>query len=39
MINDVIIEYPNANDFIQKNLIEKCDKEGISIDEVIYFFS
>ena len=39
MINDVIIEYPNTNDFIQQNLIEKCDKEGVSINEVIYFFS
>ena len=38
MINDIITEYPNTNDFIQQKLIEKCDREGISIDEVIYFF-
>ena len=38
MINDFITEYPNTNDFIQQKLIEKCDREGISIDEVIYFF-
>ena len=38
MINDIITEYPNTNDFIQQKLIEKCDREGISIDEIIYFF-
>ena len=38
MINGIITEYPNANDFIQQKLMEKCDKEGISIDEVTYFF-
>ena len=38
MINNIITEYPNTNAFIQKKLIEKCDREGISIDEVIYFF-
>ena len=38
MINDIITEYPNASDFIQEKLIEKSDREGISIDEVIYFF-
>ena len=38
MINYFITEYPNINDFIQGKLIEKCDREGISIDQVIYFF-
>ena len=38
IINDIITEYPNTNDFIQQNLIEKCDREEISIDEVIYSF-
>ena len=38
MINDIIIEYPNTNDFIKEKLIEKSDRAGISIDEVIYFF-
>ena len=37
MINDIITEYPSTNDFVQQYLIEKCDREGISIDEVIYF--
>ena len=39
MINDIITEYPNSNDFIKQKLIEKSDREGTSIDEVIYFFS
>ena len=38
MINDIINEYPNTNDFIQQKLIEKCGREGISIDEVANFF-
>ena len=38
LINDIITEYPNTNDFIQQKLIEKSDREGISIDEVIHFF-
>ena len=33
MIND-ITKYPNINDFIQLKLTDKCDREGISIDEV-----
>ena len=34
MIDDIITEYPNINNFIQRKLIEKCDREEISIDEV-----
>ena len=37
MINNIIMEYPNANDFIKQNLTEKCDRGEISIDQVIYF--
>ena len=33
MIND-ITKYPNINDFIQPKLTDKCDREGIPIDEV-----
>ena len=32
MINGIITSYPNINDFIQRKLIEKCGREGISID-------
>ena len=34
MINDIFAEYPNIYDFLQQELIEKCDRERISIDEV-----
>ena len=34
MIDNIITEYPNTHDFIQRKLIDKCDREGISIDEV-----
>ena len=36
--NDIITELPSTNDFIQQKLIRKRDREGTSIDEVIYFF-
>ena len=38
VIDDIIIEYPNSNEYIQQKLYEKCDREGISIDKVILFF-
>ena len=34
MINDIFTEYPNIYDFLQQELIEKCDRERISIDEI-----
>ena len=39
IVNDVVITYPDIRDFIEQKLIEKCNRERISIDEVIYFFS
>ena len=39
MINDVVIKYLDTREFIEQDLIERCNREGISIDEVIYFFS
>lgn len=27
MINDIVTEYPNINDFTQRKLIKKCDRE------------
>ena len=32
VINDVVIEYPDTRDFIEQKLIEKYNREGISID-------
>ena len=37
MINDVSIKHQDTRDFIEQKLIEKCNGERISIDEVIYF--
>ena len=34
IINDIITEYPNINDFIKRKLIEKCNREEVSTDEV-----
>ena len=36
MINDIITEYPDFGDFIQRKLIEKCNWEGMPIDEVTF---
>ena len=38
MIDNIITEYPDTNDLIQQKLNKKCDREGISIDKVIYFY-
>ena len=38
-MGDIITEYPDIKNFIQQKLIEKCNWEGISIDQVILFFS
>ena len=34
MIDDIITEHPNIKEFIQRKLIEKCDRDGIPIDEI-----
>ena len=34
MINDIITEYSNINDFMQPKLTENCDREEISRDEL-----
>ena len=36
MINDIITEYPDFNDFIQRKLIKQCNREGMPIDEVTF---
>ena len=38
VIDDIISEYLDTNNFTQQKLNEKCDREGISIDKVIYCF-
>ena len=39
MINHIITEYPNIKGFIQPKLIEKCNSEGMSTDEVRFLVS
>ena len=39
IINDVVIKYQDPRDFIEQKLIEKCNRDKISIDGVIYFYS
>ena len=39
IINDVVIKYQDPRDFIEQKLIEKCNRDKISIVEVIYFYS
>ena len=34
--DDIIIKYPNTKD-IQQKPVEKCNREGMSIDKVILF--
>ena len=38
VIDDIINKHPSTDDFIPQKLIEKCDREGISIEKVIFFF-
>ena len=38
VIDDISIEYPDTNVFMHHKLIEKYDREEISIDKVILFF-
>ena len=38
VMNDIITEYPDTKNFIRKKIVEKCSKEGIWIDQVIFFF-
>ena len=38
LIDDIIIEYPDTKEYIQQKLQEKCEREGILIDTVIFIF-
>ena len=35
---DIIVEYPDTKEYIQQKLQEKCEREGILIDTVIFIF-
>ena len=38
LIDDIIVEYPGTKEHIQQKLQEKCKREGILIDTVIFYF-
>ena len=38
LIDDIIVEYPNTKEYIEQKLQEKCKREGILIDTVIFIF-
>ena len=38
LIDDIIVEYPDTKEYIQQKLQEKCKREGIPIDTVIFIF-
>ena len=38
VLHEVFVEYPDTKDFIEERLEQKCLKENMSAEEVIYFF-
>ena len=38
LIDAIIVEYLDTKEYIQQKLQEKCEREGILIDTVIFFF-
>ena len=39
LIGDIIVEYPDTKEYIQKKLQEKSEREGILIDVAIFFLA
>ena len=39
VLDKISDEFPNTKDFIKKELEEKCSKEGISEEEVLFFLA
>ena len=37
VLKEVSVEFPDNNDSIDEKLEQKCAKENISVEEVIYF--
>ena len=38
LIDDIIVEYPDTKEWMQQKLQEKCERERILIDTVIFYF-
>ena len=39
LVDDIILEYANSKECTQQKLYEKCDREEIPIDKVIFLAS
>ena len=39
VLNEVIAEFPETKEFIEERLEQKCLKEKISVEDVIYIFT
>ena len=39
VLNEVIAEFPETKEFIAERLEQKCAKENISVEEVIFIFA
>ena len=37
VLNEVSVEFPETKQFLEEHLEQKCLKENISVEEVIYF--
>ena len=36
-LDNVACKYPDTKDYIEENLKEVCEREGLTMEEVIYF--
>ena len=39
ILHEVSVEFPETKEFIEEHLEQKCLKENISVEVVIYFFT
>ena len=39
VLQEVSVEFPETKQFIEEHLEQKCFKENISLEKVIYFFT
>ena len=39
VLNEVKVQFPKTKEFIEERLEQKCLKENISVEEVIYLFT
>ena len=39
ILHEVSVEFPETKEFIEEHLEQKCLKENISVEAVIYFFT